>query len=164
MFSTFISLTITPPELSFSLFSSTDPPSVRCKNFTDTYGYEGAVFPCFYSKKNKTVVMTSYNRDTQVNTIIHFFVVPFIISIVASIGICAIHCSCSCKKERPKYRRPRIENIRHVLNRLFMTSTNFVDLKFEAIFFHEEKRRKLFPLFFVCTASFFYNFFRVDFQ
>lgn len=58
--------------------------------------------------------MTSYNRDTQVNTIIHFFVVPFIITVISSIGICIIHCNCSCKKERPKYRRPRIENIRHV--------------------------------------------------
>ena len=129
----------------------TDPPSVRCKNFTDTFGfqviwsqchssyckmifkfekvqrkhkqililqffssYQGAVFPCFYSKKNKTVVMTSYSRNNQVNTIIHFFVVPFIITVISSIGICIIHCNCSCKKERPKYRRPRIENIRHV--------------------------------------------------
>lgn len=94
---------------------SSDPPSIRCKNFTDDYGYSGAVFPCFYSKKNKTVVMTSYNRDTQVNTIIHYFVVPFIITVMSSVGICVIHCNCSCKKERPKYRRPRIENIRSVM-------------------------------------------------
>ncbi|KAL7033862.1 hypothetical protein ACKWTF_007751 [Chironomus riparius] len=87
------------------------PPSVRCKNFTDTFGYEGAIYPCFYSRKNKTVVMTSYNRDSQVNTIIHFFIVPFIITIISSVGICIIHCNCSCKKERPKYRRPRVENI-----------------------------------------------------
>lgn len=138
-----------------TLVSSTDPPSVRCKNFTDTYGYEGAVFPCFYSKKNKTVVMTSYNRDTQVNTIIHFFVVPFIISIVASIGICAIHCNCSCRKERPKYRRPRIENIRHVLIRFFYEFALFLKfgVNFFLLFFFKRKlfsHRELFTNFLPC--------------
>ncbi|CRK97791.1 CLUMA_CG011170, isoform A, partial [Clunio marinus] len=83
------------------------PPTVKCSVFTETYGFEGAAFPCYYSKKNKTVVMTSYNRDTQLNTIIHFFIVPFIITVISSIGICIIHCNCQCKKERPKYRRPR---------------------------------------------------------
>jgi hypothetical protein len=72
----------------------------------------GAIYPCFYSRKNKTVVMTAYNRETQVNIIIHFFIVPFIITIISSIGICIIHCKCSCKKERPKYRRPRVNNLR----------------------------------------------------
>lgn len=103
------------------MFASADPPTVRCKNFSDTFGYEGAVFPCFYSKKNKTVVMTSYNRDTQVNTIIHFFVVPFIITVISSVGICVIHCNCSCKKERPKYRRPRIENIRQAFELFYLS-------------------------------------------
>lgn len=101
-------------KLFFCIFSFTDPPSVKCKNFTDKFGFQGAVYPCFYSKKNKTVVMTAYNRDTQVNTIIHFFIVPFIVTVISSIGICIIHCQCNCKKERPKYRRPRIENIRYV--------------------------------------------------
>lgn len=97
-----------------SLSPSTDPPSVKCKNFTEKYGVEGIAFPCYYSRKNKTVVMTSFSRETQINTIIHFFVVPFIVTILSSIGICMIHCSCSCKKERPKYRRPRVDNIRWV--------------------------------------------------
>lgn len=91
------------------------PPKIQCKNFTEKYGYEGAIYPCFYSQKNKTVVMTSYNRDDQVTTIIHFFIVPFIVSIIASIGLCVMHCNCKCKKERPKYRRPRVENLRWVI-------------------------------------------------
>lgn len=115
------------PSPCFSNETTIDPPSIRCKNFTDNFGYQGAVFPCFYSKKNKTVVMTSYNRDTQVNTIIHFFIVPFIITVISSIGICIIHCNCSCKKERPKYRRPRIENIRQVFDLIdFRYFLNFV--------------------------------------
>ncbi|CAO1410089.1 unnamed protein product [Diamesa serratosioi] len=87
------------------------PPKIQCKNFTEKYGYEGAIYPCFYSQKNKTVVMATYNRDDQLTTIIHFFIVPFIVSIIASIGLCVMHCNCSCKKERPKYRRPRVENL-----------------------------------------------------
>lgn len=108
----------------------TDPPSVKCKNFTDAFGYQGAVFPCFYSKKNKTVVMTSYKRDSQVNTIIHFFIVPFIITVISSVGICIIHCNCSCKKERPKYRRPKIENIRHVSSSyIYLILYEFIESK-----------------------------------
>lgn len=109
-------------------FLLTDPPSVKCKNFTDLYGYQGAAFPCHYSRKNKTVVMTSYSRDTQLNTIIHFFIVPFIITVISSVGICVIHCNCTCKKERPKYRRPRIENIRFVFIQPIIISRDFNDL------------------------------------
>uniref|UniRef100_A0A182JGB9 Protein tipE n=1 Tax=Anopheles atroparvus TaxID=41427 RepID=A0A182JGB9_ANOAO len=91
------------------------PPAVKCKNFTDLYGFEGAVFPCYYSKQNKTVVMTAYNREDQVNTIIHFFVVPFIVTVVSSVLLCIMHCDCRCKKERRRHRhrhrRPRIENL-----------------------------------------------------
>uniref|UniRef100_A0A182QXA4 Protein tipE n=1 Tax=Anopheles farauti TaxID=69004 RepID=A0A182QXA4_9DIPT len=91
------------------------PPTVKCKNFTDLYGFEGAVFPCYYSKQNKTVVMTAYNREDQVNTIIHFFVMPFIVTVVSSVFLCIMHCDCRCKKERRRHRhrhrRPRIENL-----------------------------------------------------
>lgn len=64
--------------------------------------------------------MTAYNRETQVNIIIHFFIVPFIITIISSVGICIIHCNCSCKKERPKYRRPRIDNLRWAFGFFFV--------------------------------------------
>lgn len=95
------------------------PPSVKCKNFTDYYGVEGAVFPCFYSRKNKTVVLTSYDHEDQVTMIIHFFVVPFVITVVSSVALCVMHCDCRCKKERThrrprpsQCRRPGIENLR----------------------------------------------------
>lgn len=93
------------------------PPSVTCSNFTETYGTEGTRFPCYYSRLNKTVVMTSYNRDDQVSMIINFFVVPFFITLISSIGLCIMHCDCRCKKEihhrrRHHRRRPRIENLR----------------------------------------------------
>lgn len=95
------------------------PPTVTCRNFSDLYGWEGAVFPCYYSRLNRTIVLTSYSRNDQVAMIIHFFVVPFIITVVASVGLCIMHCDCRCEKERPRprrgdrqYRRPRIDNLR----------------------------------------------------
>lgn len=96
------------------------PPSVSCSNFIDTYGTEGTKFPCYYSRLNKTIVMTSYKREDQVAMIIHFFVVPFFITLISSIGLCIMHCDCRCKKEihhrrRHHRRRPRIENLRLVL-------------------------------------------------
>lgn len=92
------------------------PPTVTCKNFSDLYGIEGAVFPCHYSRLNRTVVLTSYDRDDQISMIIHFFAVPFIITVISSIALCVMHCDCRCKKERnrrrPHRRRPRIDNLR----------------------------------------------------
>lgn len=94
------------------------PPSVTCKNFTDFYGVEGVSFPCYYSRQNRSVVMTSYNRDDQVSMIVNYFVVPFIVTVISSIVLCIMHCDCRCKKERhhrrPHLRRPRIENLRYV--------------------------------------------------
>ncbi|KAH8384121.1 hypothetical protein KR009_012192 [Drosophila setifemur] len=93
------------------------PPTVTCKDFNGYYGVEGAIFPCFYSRKNKTVVLTSYNHDDQVAVIIHFFAVPFVITVLSSIALCIMHCDCRCKKDRshrrnrPQCRRPRIENL-----------------------------------------------------
>lgn len=103
------------------------PPSVVCKNFSDLYGEEGAVFPCFYSRTNRTLVMTAYNQAHQWSMIIHFFFVPFVITVISSVGLCFMHCDCSCQKERPQRprrererdhddrhfcRRPRLDNLR----------------------------------------------------
>ncbi|XP_055699681.1 protein tipE [Phlebotomus papatasi] len=92
------------------------PPSVKCRNFTDVYGIEGAIFPCYFSRFNKTVVLTNYNRDDQVSMIVNFFVVPFIITLISSVALCVLHCDCRCKRERHLRRRglnrrPRIENL-----------------------------------------------------
>uniref|UniRef100_A0A1B0CJ43 Uncharacterized protein n=2 Tax=Lutzomyia longipalpis TaxID=7200 RepID=A0A1B0CJ43_LUTLO len=92
------------------------PPSVKCRNFTDLYGVEGAIFPCYFSKFNRTVVMTNYKREDQVSMIVNFFVVPFIITVISSVALCVLHCDCRCKRERhPRRRglnrRPRIENL-----------------------------------------------------
>lgn len=70
------------------------PPTVRCSNFTAKYGVLGASFPCYYSRQNKTVALNRYDRAEQVRTIIHFFVVPFVICIVSSVILCVMHCDC----------------------------------------------------------------------
>jgi Na+ channel auxiliary subunit TipE len=90
------------------------PPSIKCKNFTENYGYEGATFPCHYSRQNKSVVMPHYERNEQIAVIRNYFVIPFIVTVLSSIGLCVIHCDCRFKKERRrrKYRRPKVENLR----------------------------------------------------
>lgn len=86
------------------------PPTVLCSNFTDTYGGEGTVFPCYHSRENRTVVLTHYERDEQVAIIIHYFAVPFVITLATSVALCVMHCDCRCHPtthhKRP--RRPRM--------------------------------------------------------
>lgn len=83
------------------------PPKVVCENFSSLYGEEGAVFPCYYSRTNRTLVMTSYNRSDQWSMILNFFFVPFIITVISSIGLCVMHCDCSCRKEHGHRQRQR---------------------------------------------------------
>lgn len=83
------------------------PPSVMCKNFADLYGFEGTVFPCYYSRTNRTLVMTAYNQAYQWSMIINFFFVPFIITVISSMGLCFMHCDCSCQSERSAQQRHR---------------------------------------------------------
>lgn len=83
------------------------PPSVMCKKFSDLYGIEGAVFPCYYSRSNRTLVLTAYNQATQWSMIINFFFVPFVITVISSMGLCFMHCDCSCQKERTQQQRQR---------------------------------------------------------
>lgn len=120
------------------------PPSIVCRNFSDLYGIEDVVFPCFYSKLNKTVVLTNYNRSTQMSMIVNFFVVPFVITVISSVGLCIMHCDCSCQKERTLrqrqrdrererqfQRQPRLENLRWVAEDFFFRSFFFRDCGFE---------------------------------
>ncbi|XP_022901294.1 uncharacterized protein [Onthophagus taurus] len=85
------------------------PPSVLCKNFTEMYGTEGTEFPCHHSQENRTVVLTHYKRDEQVAIIIHYFAVPFIITLATSVALCVMHCDCRCHPTHHKRtRRSRI--------------------------------------------------------
>lgn len=88
------------------------PPDVNCGQFTATYGIEGVEFPCHYSRENSTVVMTHYDRDDEVEIIINYFAVPFIITVVSSVVLCIMHYDCQCAGRPTRRRRPRIENAR----------------------------------------------------
>lgn len=97
------------------------PPDVHCGNFTELYGAEGAEFPCYYSRENRTVVMTHYDRDRQVEVIINYFAIPFIITLVTSIVLCVMHCDCRCSTHHHtarNFRRSRVEDARSVFIRL----------------------------------------------
>lgn len=83
------------------------PPSVTCKNFSELYGVEGAVYPCHYSRFNRTLVMTSYNRSNQIAVIVNFFAIPFIVTVISSVALCIMHCDCRFQRERRKGERGR---------------------------------------------------------
>lgn len=77
------------------------PPSVRCSNFTAKYGVLGAAFPCYYSRQNKTVALNRYDKSEQVHTIVSFFVVPFVVCVISSVTLCAMHCDCRLAPRTP---------------------------------------------------------------
>jgi hypothetical protein len=81
------------------------PPEVDCKNFSSIYGRENAEFPCYYSRANRTVVLIHYNREEHVHVIIHYFAVPFIVTLATSIVLCVMYCDCRCGNTRPRRRR-----------------------------------------------------------
>lgn len=83
------------------------PPKVICANFTEKYGTEGTVFPCYHSKDNRTLVMAHYEKDEQVAIIIHYFAVPFIITLATSVALCVMHCDCTCHSTRYSNSRSR---------------------------------------------------------
>ncbi|KAL6438894.1 hypothetical protein ACFW04_003746 [Cataglyphis niger] len=72
------------------------PPTVDCKNFTRELGYEGAKFPCHYSRVNGSIVMANYNREAQITIIMHFFAAPFVVTLATSVALCVMHCDCRC--------------------------------------------------------------------
>ncbi|XP_052120591.1 uncharacterized protein LOC113207402 [Frankliniella occidentalis] len=80
------------------------PPDVQCGNFSEQFGYEGAVFPCYYSRVNRSVVLTHYARDDQVAVIVHYFAIPFVLTVVTAVILCVMHCDCRCEED-PSQRR-----------------------------------------------------------
>ncbi|GAB1860668.1 Protein tipe [Camponotus japonicus] len=72
------------------------PPTVDCDNFTRELGYEGARFPCHYSRVNGSIVMANYNREAQITIIMHFFAAPFVVTLATSVALCVMHCDCRC--------------------------------------------------------------------
>ncbi|XP_034253692.1 protein tipE [Thrips palmi] len=70
------------------------PPDVTCGNFSEAFGYEGASFPCYYSRVNRSVVLSHYARDDQVAVIVHYFAIPFVLTVVTAVILCVMHCRC----------------------------------------------------------------------
>lgn len=91
------------------------PPDVKCANFTSLYGIEGTEFPCYHSRENRTLVLTHYDKDEQIAIIIHYFAVPFVITLATSTALCVMHCDCRCRtvaRSKRDLRRPRIQELR----------------------------------------------------
>lgn len=93
------------------------PPDIQCANWTAVYGVEGFQFPCYYSRQNHSVVMVNYDRDSQVEVIINFFAIPFVVTVVTSVVLCVMHCDCRCSPPPHQHRalrRSRVEDARSV--------------------------------------------------
>lgn len=93
------------------------PPMIHCSNFTAMYGIEGVEFPCYYSRENRTVVLPHYNQEEHISIILHYFAVPFVITITTSVALCVMHCDCTCRGTpvalaKRQNRRPRIHDLR----------------------------------------------------
>jgi hypothetical protein len=81
------------------------PPAIDCENFTAVYGKENTEFPCYYSRKNRTVVLIHYEREEHVQAIIHYFAVPFIVFLATSVALCVMYCDCRCGSDQSRRRR-----------------------------------------------------------
>ncbi|XP_059472272.1 protein tipE isoform X2 [Neocloeon triangulifer] len=83
------------------------PPEVQCSRFWELYAREGAKFDCHYSRKNASLVMPSYDREEHIDTILHYFLVPFAVTSIASVCLCVLHCDCRCsRKSTAPLKRP----------------------------------------------------------
>lgn len=82
------------------------PPSVDCENFTISYGYVGARFKCFWSRVESGFVVPTWSRGEQVSTVTRTLAVPLFLSILAGVGLCALHCECRPRRKRRPPRRP----------------------------------------------------------
>lgn len=82
------------------------PPTVNCENFTLSYGYVGARYPCFWSRADTTVVVPTWSRGEQVATVTRTLAIPLFLSGCAGIGLCALHCECRPRRRRRPPRRP----------------------------------------------------------
>ncbi|XP_071514494.1 protein tipE-like [Panulirus ornatus] len=52
------------------------PPGTNCSIFSDIYSPEGSVYPCYYSRADPNMVITDYDRDTEVQNIIMALLIP----------------------------------------------------------------------------------------
>ncbi|GBP04476.1 Protein tipE [Eumeta japonica] len=84
------------------------PPTVDCDNFTSSYGYVGARYPCYWSRADTSVVIPRWSRGEQVATVTRTLAVPLFLSGCAGIGLCALHCECRPRRRRRLSRRPRV--------------------------------------------------------
>ena len=80
------------------------PPTVDCRNWTDYYGEVGREYPCYYSRQNRTVVMSHYERAEHISVIVHFFAVPFVVTLATSVVLCVMYCDCRCSNDHGRHR------------------------------------------------------------
>ncbi|CAG0899393.1 unnamed protein product [Darwinula stevensoni] len=67
------------------------PPTVNCTVFAESYGEEGLMFPCFYSRKNPRLVVPEYDPEGAKVSLVSATVFPILIFTISVTGLCLMY-------------------------------------------------------------------------
>ena len=81
------------------------PPGTNCSIFADDYGPIGSVYPCYYSRVDKNLVVTKYSWDGAFNPLIIAIIVPNLLTGI-SLGMLSYWWYPGCQKKRCQYELP----------------------------------------------------------
>ncbi|XP_066957758.1 protein tipE-like [Macrobrachium rosenbergii] len=81
------------------------PPKINCSVFGDRHGRENDVFPCYYSRVDPNMVITSYDWNNEVTSIVLALLVPNVLCGL-SLGIVSYWWYPGCQKRRCQYQIP----------------------------------------------------------
>jgi len=80
------------------------PPEVDCDFYAEKYENHSAfqeTFPCYYSKMNPWIVLSEFNRDETVSSILFSILIPnilFVLSLIVLVYWYCPYCQARCKK------------------------------------------------------------------
>ena len=80
-------------------------PSSLPADVYDKYGPEGSVYPCYYSRADPNMVVTTYSWANEVQSIIMALIIPNVLC-GASLGIVSYWWYPGCQKRRCQYQLP----------------------------------------------------------
>jgi len=94
------------------------PPDVDCDLYAqryDNFSMNEEVFPCYYSRMNPWIVISEYNRDELISSIMFSILIPnilFVLSLIVLVYWYCPYCQARCRKyeEHTDFRDPDDES------------------------------------------------------
>jgi len=80
------------------------PPETNCDTYAEKYenhSTDGVTFPCYYSKMNPWIVLSDYDKDETVSSILFSILIPnvlFVLSLVVLVYWYCPYCQARCRK------------------------------------------------------------------